>query len=485
MKYVVGMLYMACGATSKSHWHDNNIVLIDGHWALIPNTTYGSPHAPLDDRWKSPKATIIVLVAALREDRLPVTIMSAFDNAKYPHRVRFGIVQQNDDSDPDALESVCNQRGTPLVKIEGKFSNPNNCVEFSKVRMLRMHSSEAKGPVYARGQQPKLVEEEDFCMQIDAHTVFKQDWDVLMLEQWGMTENEFAVLSTYPTNHKDLEKNSNNHWEMPHICAVNMNPSGEISNRQAGAVAMLDRPALAPFWAAGLSFSRCHAERNVPNDPNMKQIFSGEEFSRGARLWTHGYDFYSITRPIIGVYYGGEKGNHGSWHSDRTEAKISQNRLMTLLKLPNSNQSEDAIKSLGSFALGSKRALEQYIEFSGADTINVKTQAKCIVYYVPWEDSQLCQNIRKQDEQVSKQFNRNPYPVNCPGDAHLLFHVDPDNILALDLSSPGRLKGKFIGEHGSWYGLMFILALIFLSILGYACIKRLENRVREFSKVKR
>ena len=58
------------------------------------------------------------------------------------------------------------------------------------------------------------------CDQIDAHTHFAvvsrcagpsparahahahaQNWDVRMLADWGATENEFAVLSTYPTKY--------------------------------------------------------------------------------------------------------------------------------------------------------------------------------------------------------------------------------------------------------------------------------------------
>ena len=43
----------------------------------------------------------------------------------------------------------------------------------------------------------------------------------------------------------------------------------------------------------GLSFSKCHAEKAIMNDPKLNQIFDGEEFGRGARLWTSGYDFYT------------------------------------------------------------------------------------------------------------------------------------------------------------------------------------------------
>jgi len=110
------------------------------------------------------------------------------------------------------------------------------------------------------------------------------------------------VLSTYPTNALDMHKNMNNHHEMPHLCSASAHGAGVINNGQARAAANLARPLLAPLWAAGLSFSKCHAERIVPNDPNLKQIFTGEEYSRGARLWTHGYDFYSMMRPVIGTW---------------------------------------------------------------------------------------------------------------------------------------------------------------------------------------
>ena len=53
---------------------------------------------------------------------------------------------------------------------------------------------------------------DDFCMQIDAHTDAVQDWDTKLMNQWGQINNEYAVITSYPTNHKDLGKNTNNHW---------------------------------------------------------------------------------------------------------------------------------------------------------------------------------------------------------------------------------------------------------------------------------
>ena len=122
------------------------------------------------------------------------------------------------------------------------------------------------------------MDDEDFCMQIDAHSDAAQNWDTQMLAEWGRCDNEYAVISTYPSNIKDIGKNSNKHWEMPHLCEAAILGMGQVRNGRARAAANLQRPIIAPLWAAGLSFSRCHAEKRVPNDIHLKHVFNGEEF---------------------------------------------------------------------------------------------------------------------------------------------------------------------------------------------------------------
>lgn len=62
------------------------------------------------------------------------------------------------------------------------------------------------------------------------------------------------------------------------------------------AIHEMTEPKLTTTWGAGYSFSKCHAERRVPYDPNLDRIFDGEEFSKMARLWTNGYDVYTPRR---------------------------------------------------------------------------------------------------------------------------------------------------------------------------------------------
>lgn len=108
----------------------------------------------------------------------------------------------------------------------------------------------------------------------------------------------------------------------------------------------------------------------------------------GARLWTHGYDFYSPTRPWIGTWYGAEKGNKGSWHTSPEDLKYAQERLMTLLKWPSSDQSTEAYHKMKGFTLGKRRSLEAYGKFSGIDTQTLtKFPKKCAKRFVPWDNN--------------------------------------------------------------------------------------------------
>ena len=148
----------------------------------------------------------------------------------------------------------------------------------------------------------------------------------------------------------------------------------------------LKRPILAPLWAGGLSFSKCHAEKRVKYDISLIQIWTGEEFGRGARLWTHGYDFYTPTKPIISHDYS-PTANQKKWHHDANEYKASEARLMTVLQMQGSDQSIEAHARIQEYGLGNKRTLEQYGLFCGLDICHSKAHFDyCVDYeWVPYE----------------------------------------------------------------------------------------------------
>ncbi len=111
--------------------------------------------------------------------------------ATNPDRVFAGVVQQNSQGDVDCLYGYCEmikeERGlepkTPATGPAAKVLE--NCPHADQVRMLRVASEDAKGPTYGRYLGSKLLGKEEFCMQIDAHMDFEDDWDKQLLDMWG------------------------------------------------------------------------------------------------------------------------------------------------------------------------------------------------------------------------------------------------------------------------------------------------------------
>ena len=111
--------------------------------------------------------------------------------AAHPDRVYAGVVQQNDQGDSDCLYSYCAMIKEEL-KIEPQVAATDrpvrvleNCPHAEQVKMLRVQSAEAKGPTYGRYLGSKFAGGGEFCMQIDAHMDFEDEWDNRLMDMWG------------------------------------------------------------------------------------------------------------------------------------------------------------------------------------------------------------------------------------------------------------------------------------------------------------
>eukprot|EP00937_MAST-01D_sp_MAST-1D-sp2_P001857 g1857.t1 len=250
-------------------------------------------------------ATIFVGIASYRDRRCGPTLRDAFAAARYPRRVFIGLVQQNGPHDLDCVEHMCELEASERVRLK---QPPAPCEFRAQVRVTSMKSTEAAGPAVARHHQQKLIRDgDDFCLQCDAHSAFRTGWDVHLVREWLLTHNEFAVLTTYPPRIEERRHGQPyaplglpEAASVPHLCRTKVNGHGMFRNEQASSLfAPGHSPMLTSKWAAGFSFSKCHAERHVPNDPHLRYVWDGEEASRAARLWTNGYDFYTPSKALV------------------------------------------------------------------------------------------------------------------------------------------------------------------------------------------
>eukprot|EP01033_Poteriospumella_lacustris_P013687 gene13686-9803_t len=65
----------------------------------------------------------------------------------------------------------------------------------------------------------------------------------------------------------------------------------------------LAEPLLTTVFNPGFAFMRAHAVRKVVSDPLQQLVYDSDAFLHYARLWTHGYDVYTPTQPILGHDY--------------------------------------------------------------------------------------------------------------------------------------------------------------------------------------
>jgi hypothetical protein len=231
--------------------------------------------------------TIFVSVVSYRDSkRCGATIKSVFDNAKDASKVVVGLVDQ---VNTEAIESTCIQE---FCKLQGATHRAHTCAYTNQIREVGAFSKGSAGPGVARALQRKNLGNEEFCMQVDSHTVFVQDWDTMAKEEWMAANNECAVISTLPPKLSEQSlyttKGGSKEHQVPRICQTSFSAINlpMFTKQPVGIAERLEEPLLGHAWCAGFSFSKCHLEEAVPYDFFLPQIFDGEEFPRFARMWT-------------------------------------------------------------------------------------------------------------------------------------------------------------------------------------------------------
>jgi hypothetical protein len=90
---------------------------------------------------------------------------------------------------------------TKVMVVEGR---EEKCPRFNQIRFVAFFNIAANGPNGARALTRKILGNEEYCMQIDAHTSFVPNWDEYAKTEWKNAENEFAIISTTPASKEEM-----------------------------------------------------------------------------------------------------------------------------------------------------------------------------------------------------------------------------------------------------------------------------------------
>lgn len=232
-------------------------------------------------------------------------------------------------------------------------------------------------------------------MAIDSHLVFIEKWDEIVVAQWDSVRNPNAIITVYPKS-TELLADRKTDTNVQLMCTSRIESEDPDSMIQYGAPIWLDKkdvpkPRLMSQLAGGFNFGSCKQAKEIRNDPYTPYLFHGEEYSRAARLWTNGYDFYVPSEDIVYHWYEPRK---VVWERDWGERYVvqqsSKRRIRYALGLPITAEDFDRT-DLDKFKLGTKRTFEQWIKFSGIDPLakfvgtNVEQFRNCgELEYVPY-----------------------------------------------------------------------------------------------------
>ena len=120
--------------------------------------------------------TIFVFTCGVNENDIEQTVRTAYENARFPTRVYFGIIDQ---------------------RTDGKFANTEDYINVKKVNIDYKYPL---GLGVGRLNALMLHENQDYGLQIDAHTIFDKHWDILLLQDISqlMIGHEKSVISQRP-----------------------------------------------------------------------------------------------------------------------------------------------------------------------------------------------------------------------------------------------------------------------------------------------
>lgn len=300
------------------------------------------------------KSRIFVSIAAYRDAETRNTINDLFAKATNKSRVFVGVLSQID-------------HRTDIEFLIGVRRN---------VREMVVDSREAKGCTWARSTiLTQLRKDEEFVLQVDAHSRFDQGWDNHILEEFKSIGKDNVVLTAYPPAFQ-IDNPLNTTPKHVHMKFRDIHISGlpfflaDVSHPQP----LPDKPRPTPAVSAGCLFGPKEVFDKVPYDPYV--YFFGEEQSYAIRLYTSGVDIYVPTRTFMyHLYYDPSKDKKNlHWNDiklnnlpDITCTGVA--RVMYILGMSGEFPHDNA-KDINLYGLGTVRTVEQWQEFSG---FNLKT----------------------------------------------------------------------------------------------------------------
>jgi len=307
--------------------------------------------------------SIFVSIASYRDDSCSNTIHNLFENAKEPTRIFVGICQQNNSIyDKDCLNFSSYQ----------KYKN--------NIRIIRIPYYDAKGPVYARYLCACLLENEDYFLQIDSHTVFIKNWDEICIsminEIKSLGISNKPVISYYPKDITQIDNPYENHNTIPVIKGVDYT-NGVFTLKQAVYTQVNKGSYIkTPYITGNFFFCKSEFLKEFHFDPTLDYLFQGEEILYSIKFYTYGWDAFCPNMNI--VYHEYTRSNKPKYW-DEPLIKFDNRKALKKVRFYLFNYDENNKDPYYyNYKLGKIRTIEDFYRFANIDINIYKKKTKRI-----------------------------------------------------------------------------------------------------------
>lgn len=320
------------------------------------------------------RPTLFVAIASYKDPLLTFTVQDALGKAAYPDRVRFGIVDQCDES-------------ARWPMLSGELG--------VRVQYLWVPAVQTRGACWARALAQSLYMGETLYCQIDAHMAFPPGWDEWVVETVldRMAVTPQCVVSSYPPNMTITDGTATiETLPSPSVLTHRVKESAQFDGRglyldfESWAHLGRSMPIRGHHVAAGLLLAPGVFAEQFPYDPHL--YYLGEEQMLALRLFTHGWEIWHPVDTPIGHRYNGDQDptiRPVHWSDDPTGQRPiphtiwegrSYRRQRLLCGLPGYG---------GAYGLGTVRSLADFAAWTGIDYLH-RTIDLSVARALPPED---------------------------------------------------------------------------------------------------
>jgi hypothetical protein len=291
-------------------------------------------------------STIFVQIAAYDDDELPKTIIDCIEKSSGDHEIFFGVHE-------------CYINNKTII------DNPNVRIQYSK-------APKNLGVGTSRYIANKLYNGEDYYLQIDCHTRFKQYWDIILIKNLkkNLDIGNKCILTGYPPEYRYGDDGK----EILDIYA----PTTTIKLKRDQAEKTLfkntrkvsqegvgdDLTFCTESLSAGFIFGTGSINK-VLQHPGI--FYSGEEFLRAATFYSHGYNLMYPDVPVVFHLYGVNSKRVPCWDTYPEETKNLEEVSVYIIKQLLSEYNRDPTYNTW---FGSERSLEMFGKYLAIDFKN-------------------------------------------------------------------------------------------------------------------